>query len=195
MHFTQIINAVSYIIKPEKGEEMRKKLALLGFLMLVSVGMAYAVSASDDLKGLCFGVFKAPENKVWIDEGMIPQYAKLSEGSRAKAVEIALGDPRVQQMLEGADYRVGVYDVFDLREIEVEEKGKGIALIPREGFASVEFRIYKEYDQELGLKVYEVIVNLLEEEVTEIREHPELRKPKPTFEGEGDTGYIDLTQT
>lgn len=29
---------------------MRKKLALLGFLMLVSVGMAYIVSASDALK-------------------------------------------------------------------------------------------------------------------------------------------------
>ena len=168
---------------------MRKKLVLLGFLMLLSVGMAYAVNASDDLKEICFGVFKAPANEVRIDEGVIPQYAKLSEDQRAKAVEIALGDPQVQEILEEADnYQIGyVGNIFDMQETE-----RGIALIPREGFALVEIQILKKYDQELGLKIYEITVDLLEEEVTEIKEYPEIRKSIPTF---GDSeGYIDLTQ-
>lgn len=157
---------------------MRKKLALLGFLMLVSVGMAYIVSASDALKGLAPGFFG--RNEVTIDADLI--YTKVSPDQKVKAVEIALGDPQVQEILEGVDnYCTGVSDVFDVQEIEVEEGGdkrRVIALIPKEGLALVEFLTYKEYDQEIGLRVYEVIVDLSNERVNEIKEHAEVRKPR-----------------
>ena len=163
---------------------MRKKLALLGFLMLVSVGMAYTVSASDALKGVALEVFGKTlmKNEVTIDEEVILQYAKLSEDQRAKAVEIALRDPQVQEILETADdYHINVYAIYELGEYEYtydSERGKGVALILREDAAKVEIKIFKEYDEELGVKIYEVIVDLSAEEVTEIIEHPEVRKPK-----------------
>lgn len=52
-------------------------------------------------------------------------------------------------------------------------------MVRKENLANVEIRIYKEHDRELGLKVYMVIVDLEEEGVVEIEEHPEARKPKP----------------
>lgn len=179
---------------------MKKKLALLGFLMLVSVGMVYVTNALGALQFL--QVWKKG-GQVWItaeeDEWTIYKLIdKLSEEQRAKATEIAMGDPRVQEILKEADdYQISVYDFLYLQEIEDEEKGKGFAIARREGFALVVIRIFKKYDQELGLNEYEVIVDLSEEKVTEIREHPEVRKPKPTFNPQnatGDTGYIDLTQ-
>lgn len=149
---------------------MRKKLALLGFLMLVSVAMAYIVSASDTLKGLALGVFG--ENEVAIDADLI--FTRLSPDQKAKAIEIALVDPQVQDVLEGVDdYSTSVSDVFDVQEIE-----GGIALIPKEGFAVVRFQIYKDYGEEFGLKVVKVTVDLLKGEVNEIEECPEVRKPK-----------------
>jgi len=178
---------------------MKKKLALLGFLMLVSVGMVYATNA---LSALQFLQVWKKGGQVWITaeeyEWTIYKSIKFPEEQRAKATEIAMGDPRVQEILkEVDDYQIGVYNFLYLQEIEDEEKGKGFAIVCREGFALVEIRIFKEYDQELGLKVYQVIVDLSEEKVTEIREHPEVRKPKPTFNPQnstGDTGYIDLTR-
>jgi hypothetical protein len=153
------------------GKEMRKKLALLGFLMLVSVGIAYTVAASDALKGLALGVFG--RNEIRIDERLIPQFTKLSEEQRAKAVEIALGDPQVQGILEGADnYYTSVSDVFEVA------KDAHVRIIPKEGLALVELRIYKDYDEEVGLKVVNVIVDLTEEKVKEINEFPEARVPK-----------------
>ena len=151
---------------------MRKRLALLGFLMLVSVGMVYVASASGTLRIL------AGKGDVKIDVDEVLMFTKLSPEQREKAVEIALGDPRVQEMLDGVDdYRTSVSEILDVQEIE-----GGIALIPKEGLALVELRIYKDYGEELGLKVVKVTVDLLEEEVKEIEEYPEVRKPK-VYEG------------
>jgi len=157
---------------------MRKKIALLILLLIASVGMAYAVSASDDLKGLAFGVFG--RNEVTIDKTLI--FTRLSPDKGAKAIEIALGDPQVQHVLEGVDdYSTSVSEIFDVQEIEVEEGGhkrRVMALIPKEGLALVALRIYKDYGEEFGVKVVKVTVDLLEEEVKEIEEYPEVRKPK-----------------
>ena len=174
---------------------MRKRLALLGFLMLVSVGMAYAVNASDDLKELTAGVFGRTlmRNDVRIDEELI--YTKLSPDQRAKAVEIALEDPQVQEILEGEDdYVITVANVYDLQEIEVGDRRGEITLIPKEGLALVEILIYNDYGEEFGLKVVKVPVDVLKEEVKEIEECPEVRKPKPTFGETEREGHIDLTQ-
>ena len=147
---------------------MRKRLALLGFLMLVSVGMVYVASASGTLRIL------AGKGDVKIDVDEVLMYTKLSPEQREKAIEIALGDPRVQEMLDGVDdYRTSVSEILDVQEIE-----GGIALIPKEGLALVELRIYKDYGEELGIKAVKVTVDLLEEEVKEIEEYPEVVKPK-----------------
>ena len=146
---------------------MRKKIALLGFLMLVSVGMVYVASASGTLRIL------AGKGDVKIDVDEVLMYTKLSPEQREKAIEIALGDPRVQEMLDGVDdYRTSVSEILDVQEIE-----EGIALIPKEGLALVRFQIYRDYGEEFGLKVVKVTVDLLEE-VKEIEECPEVRKPK-----------------
>jgi len=85
-------------------------------------------------------------------------------------------------MLDGADdYYTGVSEILDVQEIEVEEGGykrRAMALIPKEGLALVELRIYKDYGEELGIKAVKVTVDLLEEKVKEIEEFPEVRKPK-----------------
>jgi hypothetical protein len=152
---------------------MRKIVVLLGVLMLLSVGMAYAVSTSDALKELAIGVFGA--NEIAIDADLI--LTSLSPDQRAKAVEIALGYPRVQELLEGVDdYSIRVSDVFELQEIDVGDKGTSIALISKEGVALVDLRLYKDYREvpldEFGVKTVKMTVDLLEEQVTEIEEGP-----------------------
>jgi hypothetical protein len=154
---------------------MKKKIAILGFLMLASVAMAYIVSASDALKGLARGVFGS--NEVTLDADLI--YTNLSPDQKAKAVEIALDHPQVQAKLEGVDnYSATVSNVYDMQEINFAGNERGIALIPRDGFALVEFLTYRDYGEEVGVKVVKATINLLEEEVTEIEEFPEIRKPK-----------------
>ena len=129
---------------------MRKKLALLSLLTLVSVGAAVVVNASGALG------FLAHKGEVRIDEVQI--FTKLTVDQRAKAIEIALGDSRIEGMLEGVDYyRTSVSDVFDVQKTE-----GGIALIPKEGLALVGLQIYKDYGEEFGVKVVKVTIDLLE---------------------------------
>jgi hypothetical protein len=109
---------------------------------------------------------------------------KLSEEQRCKAIEIAKRNKTVQKILEGAEnYHITVYDVMKMEEIEKEGKGRGIKLVHEEGKARVEIRVFKEYEDEKGLKEYSVIVDLAKEEVTEINEVPEIRKAKIRWEG------------
>lgn len=157
------------------GKKMRMKLALLVFLLLFSMGMAYTVSVSDAFKELALGVFGSDE--IRINEAIV--ITKLSADQMAKAVEIVFGNPQVQEILEGVDdYQTSVSDVFELQEIEVGDKGKGIALIPKEGLAMVEIRTYKDYGEEFGIKVVNVTVDLLKGEVKEIEDRPEVFKLK-----------------
>ena len=77
-------------------------------------------------------------------------------------------------MLEGVNYYShGVCELYDTQKTE-----QGIALIPKEGLALVRFRIIKDYDEEFGVKVVKVTVDLLTEEVKEIEEAPEIRRLK-----------------
>ena len=112
------------------------------------------------------------------------EYTKLSEEQRCKAMKIAKRNETVQKILEGAEnYHITVYDVMKMEEIEKEGKGRGIKLVHEEDKARVEIRVFKEYEDEKGLKEYSVIVDLAKEEVTEINEVPEIRKAKITWEG------------
>ena len=112
------------------------------------------------------------------------EYTKLSEEQRCKAMEITKRTETVQEILEGAEnYHITVHDVMKMEEIEKEGKGSGIKLVHEEDKARVEIRVFKEYEEEKGLKEYSVIVDLAKEEVTEINEVPEIRKAKITWEG------------
>ena len=112
------------------------------------------------------------------------EYTKLSEEQRCKAMKIAKRNETVQKILEGAEnYHITVYDIMKMEEIEKEGKGRGIKLVHEEDKARVEIRVFKEYEDEKGLKEYSVIVDLAKEEVTEINEVPEIRKAKITWEG------------
>ena len=42
----------------------------------------------------------------------------------------------------------------------------------------MEIKVFKEYEDKIEIKIYEVIVDLTEEAVTEIKEHPETLVPR-----------------
>ncbi|KON26986.1 hypothetical protein AC480_04960 [miscellaneous Crenarchaeota group archaeon SMTZ1-55] len=154
---------------------MRTIVVLLAVLMLMSAGLAYAVSASDALKGLALGVFGAHE--IVIDADLM--LTSLSPDQRAKAVEIALGYPPVQEMLEDVDdYSTSVADVYELQAIDGGDHGTSIALLSKERVALVDIRLIKDYRgvfrDEFGVKAVKVTVDLLEEQVMEIEEGTEV---------------------
>jgi Flp pilus assembly secretin CpaC len=154
-------------------QEIREKLILLGFLTLVAVGTVFVANAMGTLQILHVG------NGVIAINVEELQFIKLSEEQKANAVEIAMGDSRVQEILNEADnYKISVHSVLEVQKIE-DEEGKRFVIAHKEEFALVLIQIFKDYGQELGSKTYEVIVDLSEEKVTEIREYPEVRKLKP----------------
>ena len=147
----------------------RKRLALLNLLLLMSVGSAVAVNASSVLQSLASNV-----EEVTINVQAVQLSFMLSQEDRAKAINIVLMDSQVQEMLEGADdYNVQVSEVFDIHEIE-----GGIALVPKEGLARVTLQINKDYGEEFGVQMVKFTVDLLNDEITEIEEKPEVRKLK-----------------
>jgi hypothetical protein len=149
--------------------QKRRRLVLLCLLMLVSVGSAVAVDASGVLERLTSDI-----EEVRIDVQAVQQSLMLSEEEREKAINIVLMNSQVQEMLEGVDdYNVQVSEVFDIHEIE----GK-ITLVPKEGLALVTLQINKDYGEEFGVQVVKLTVDLMNDEIKEIEENPEIRKPK-----------------
>lgn len=147
----------------------RKRLALLSLLLLVSVGSAVVVDASGVLQSLASNV-----EEVKINVQAVQLSSMLSQEEREKAINIVLMDSQVQEMLEGVDdYNVQVSEVFDIHEIE-----GGIALVPKEGLALVTLQINKDYGEEFGVQVVKLTVDLLNDEIKETEENPEIRKPK-----------------
>ena len=147
----------------------RKRLALLSLLLLVSVGSAVVVDASGVLQSLASSF-----EEVEINVQAVQLSSMLSQEEREKAINIVLMDSQVQEMLEGVDdYNVQVSEVFDIHEIE----GR-IALVPKEGLALVTLQINKDYGEEFGVQVVKLTVDLLNDEIKETEENPEIRKPK-----------------
>jgi len=147
----------------------RKRLALLSLLLLVSVGSAIVVYASGVLQSLASNVEEFEINVQAVQLSFM-----LSEEEREKAINIVLMDSQVQEMMEGIDnYTVQVSEVFDIHEIE-----GGIALVPKEGLARVTLQINKDYGEEFGVQMVKFTVDLLNDEITEIEEKPEVRKLK-----------------
>lgn len=149
--------------------QKRKRLALLSLLLLVSVGLAAVAQASGVLRILASNVEEAIINIQTAEVSLI-----LSPEEREKAANIVLMDSQILELLEGVDdYSVEVSEIFDIHEI----KG-GIALVPKEGVALVTLQINKDYGEEFGVQVVKVTVDLLNDEIKEIEENPEIRKPK-----------------
>lgn len=149
--------------------QKRRRLALLSLLLLVSVGSAVAVDASGVLERLASDV-----EEVRLDVQAVQLSSMLSQEEREKAINIVLMDSQVLEMLEGVDdYNVQVSEVFDIHEIE-----GGIALVPKEGLALVTLQINKDYGEEFGVQVVKFTVDLLNDEIKETEENPEIRKPK-----------------
>jgi len=149
--------------------QKRRRLVLLSLLLLVSVGSAVAVDASGVLERLASDV-----EEVRINVQAVQLSFMLSEEEREKAINIVLMDSQVLEMLEGVDdYDVQVSEVFDIHEIE-----GGIALVPKEGLALVTLQINKDYGEEFGVQVVKFTVDLLNDEIKETEENPEIRKPK-----------------
>lgn len=147
----------------------RKRLALLSLLLLVSVGSAVVADPLGVLQNLASNV-----EEVEINVQAVQLSFMLSQEEREKAINIVLMDSQVQEMLEGVDdYNVQVSEVFDIHEIE-----GGIALVPKEGIALVTLQINKDYGEEFGVQVVKLTVDLLNDEIKETEENPEIRKPK-----------------
>ncbi len=150
--------------------QKRKRLALLSFLLLLSVGSAVVAQASGVLQILAGNVEEAEISIQTASVSLI-----LTPEDREKATDIVLMDSQIQELLEGADnYTIQVSEVFDIHEIS----GGGIALVPKEGLAQATIEINNDYGEEFGVQVVTVTVDLLNEEITETEVNPEIRKPK-----------------
>ena len=157
--------------------QKRKRLALLSFLLLLSVGSAVVAQASGVLQILAGNVEEAEISIQTASVSLI-----LTPEDREKATDIVLMDSQIQELLEGADnYTIQVSEVFDIHEIDFdvhEISGGGIALVPKEGLAQATIEINNDYGEEFGVQVVTVTVDLLNEEITETEVNPEIRKPK-----------------
>lgn len=150
--------------------QKRKRLALLSFLLLLSVGSAVVAQASGVLQILAGNVEEAEISIQTASVSLI-----LTPEDRETVTDIVFMDSQIQELLEGADnYTIQVSEVFDVHEIS----GGGIALVPKEGLAQATIEITNDYGEEFGVQVVTVTVDLLNEEITETEVNPEIRKPK-----------------
>jgi len=149
--------------------QKRKRLALLSFLLLLSVGSAVVAQASGVLQILASNVEEAEINIQTASVSLI-----LTAEDREKVTDIVLMDSQIQELLEGADnYTIQVSEVFDIQEIS-----GGVALVPKEGLAQAIIEINNDYSEEFGVQVVTVTVDLVNEEITETEVNPEIRRPK-----------------
>jgi acetolactate synthase small subunit len=156
--------------------QKRKKLALLSFLLLLSVGSAVVAQASGVLQILASNVEEAEINIQTASVSLI-----LTPEDREKTTDIVLMDSQIQELLEDADnYTIQVSEVFDIHKIDfdVHEISGGVALVPKEGLAQAIIEINNDYGEEFGVQVVTVTVDLVNEEITETEVYPEIRRPK-----------------
>ena len=107
-----------------------KKAILLGILVLVSVGMTFVASAS----GVSQHILRSRQSIV-IDAEKAENLRALepAEDWKIRAFEIVMEDPRIQEILEAADYHhLNVSAVYELREYE-SKGGEGTPLPLRKG--------------------------------------------------------------
>ena len=169
---------------PKNGErkmQKTKRLALLSFLLVLSVGSAFAAQASGALQS--WTDYQIGEDAIPLEINLQTASVTLALTSedRAKVKDMVLADSQIQQLLEGADsYTIQVSDVFDVIELDfdVQDIGEGIALVPKKGLAEATIEISNDYGDEFGVQVITVTVDLENDEITDIDVEPEVRRPK-----------------
>ena len=154
----------------------KKRMALLGLVLLASVGLAFVVQASGALGGLAGSGEEAEINIQNASVSLI-----LTPEDREKATEIVLMDSQIQMLLDSADnYTIVVSEVFHIYDVsfDMHVTGSGIELVPQAGVAKVTIEINNDYGEEFGVQTIEVTVNLVKEEITQKDVQPEIVKPK-----------------
>jgi hypothetical protein len=145
-----------------------KRLALLGLLLLVSVGSAVVAQATGVMQS--FGNTEKAE--ININTASITLI--LTPEDRQKVTDIVLFDSQIQELLKDTDsYTIEVSEVFDIHETV-----DGVELVPKEGVAKATIEINNDYGEEFGVQVIRVTVDLVNEEISEIEVNPDNRKPK-----------------
>jgi hypothetical protein len=154
-----------------------KRLALLGLLLLASVGLAFVAQASGVLGGLA-GNDEDVEISMRTVVGPSVTTTLPPHVYEEKATEIVLMDSWIQEFLDGADdYIIQVSDALYVKN--VYDGGQTVELGTRVGFAKVTIKITNDYGEEIGVQVIEAIVDMVNEEVTERYEvTSEVIKPK-----------------
>jgi len=148
--------------------EKTKKIAILGFLLLLSFCSAVIVHAANILQS--YG--NVEESEINIDLASVSLL--LTPEERESAINLALIAPIIEDVLKTADnYTVEASEIFD-----IHETNEGVNLVPKPGVALVTLEINKDYGEKFGIQLVKVTVDIEQMEVTSTEVKPEIIKSK-----------------
>lgn len=151
-----------------KSMDKTKRLALLGLLLLVSVGFAVAAQATNVLPH--FGAVEDEE----INIQSVSVSLILSSQERQTAINLVLDLPQIQQLINAADsHSAEASEIFDIQDLNGD-----LNLVPKQGVAKVTIDLNTDYGEEFGVQTIIAIVDLKENSVTQTDIEPEVRRPK-----------------
>ena len=143
-----------------------KTLAILGFLLLLSVCTAVAVNATNILQGL------SNEDEISINSVSVSLI--LTPEEKEAAINLVLTAPTIEDLLKTADnYTVKASEIFDIRETY-----EGITLVPKPSVALVTLELNRDYGEEFSVQFVKATVDIEQMEITNTEVKPEVRKPK-----------------
>lgn len=148
--------------------EKTKKLAILGFVLLLSFCSAVIVHAANILQS--YG--NVEESEINIDIASVSLI--LTPEERELAINLVLMAPKVEELLKTADnYTAKVSEIFD-----IHETNEGVNLVPKPGVALVTIEITKDYGEEFGIQLVKVTVNIEQMKIADTEVKPEIIKSK-----------------
>ena len=148
--------------------EKTKKLAILGFLLLLSFCSAVIVHAANILQS--YG--NVEESEINIDIASVSLI--LTPEERELAINLVLMAPEIEDLLKTADnYTAIVSEIFD-----IHETNEGVNLVPKPGVALVTIEITNDYGEEFGIQLVKVTVNIEQMKIADTEVKPEIIKSK-----------------
>jgi hypothetical protein len=148
--------------------EKTKKIAILGFLLLLSFCSAVIVHAANILQSYS----NIEESEINIDLASVSLL--LTPEERESAINLVLMATKIEDLLKTADnYTAEASEIFDIRETN-----EGFNLIPKPGVALVTLEINKDYGEEFGIQIVKVTVDIEQMEITNTEVKPEIIKSK-----------------
>jgi hypothetical protein len=146
--------------------EKNKKLAILGFLLLLSFCSAIVVHAANVLQSY------GNEDEINIDSASVSLILTAEE--RETVINLVLTDPQINDLLKTADnYTVEASEIFDLHETY-----EGVNLVPKPGVALVTLEINRDYGETFGVKLVKVTVDVERMTIINTEMKAEVIKPK-----------------